>query len=104
MRCYGDESRARQPGKPAGEAQRFGRAGTIKTALDHLDGCINVGSPRRMNHDRPDSHAVRSHIATTSPSIAKREVAPRAALGRSPSAISGRWVTPTVGRPKTAPS
>ena len=57
MRCYWNQSRARQPGKPAGEAQRFGRAGTLKTALGHLDGCINVGSPRGMNHGGPDSHA-----------------------------------------------
>jgi hypothetical protein len=58
-------------------------------------GCTTTGRvPRR----------VRTQQATTSAPIRTKLVAPRRSAGQGPSPASGRCVTPTVGRLRTAPS
>src|SRR5436190_6920465 len=66
-------------------------------------GRVRVGAPARMGQHRPGAGLGTRPPAHGPPVELGRAVAPRHVAGSVPTATSGRWVTPTLGTPVTAP-
>jgi hypothetical protein len=99
-----DRGRTGVARRPMSSPKRLRRSVARKRREDDLDGGLGIGAPSSVVASGRVPARVRSQNPTEAPLRTSGERAPCSSSGHDPSAQGGRWVTPTVGRPRIAPT